>query len=275
MAAMKATHSMTRTQRVEKEYAAMTSALVKHVPSANAPVNTFAIAYAVIPLSYPDYPIGADGHPLRLGLKTDLHIDRVYDQYGLPRCCMTHRIDPAKWKGEVVDLASEEESEPDETAEDDNSSNRRIRYSSPDLPYSSPTGGDCRSYMARNLAHHQPLPASFRRLVNSLEANSTTPVTDVARVVQPKYCMVSGRRNDLVVAGRKPCLYMPYDHQRKTYNLIVINTIKVVHVGASTLVTMMALVERKEQMAWMTLYVLASSTMITNGIPSAITSSDI
>ncbi|KAK3252638.1 hypothetical protein CYMTET_38075 [Cymbomonas tetramitiformis] len=189
MAAMKATHSMTRTQRVEKEYAAMTSALVKHVPSANAPVNTFAIAYAVIPLSYPDYPIGADGHPLRLGLKTDLHIDRVYDQYGLPRCCMTHRIDPAKWKGEVVDLASEEESEPDETAEDDNSSNRRIRYSSPDLPYSSPTGGDCRSYMARNLAHHQPLPASFRRLVNSLEANSTTPVTDVARVV------VRGRPN--------------------------------------------------------------------------------
>eukprot|EP00854_Cymbomonas_tetramitiformis_P022547 gene22547-27214_t len=134
---------MTRTQRVDKEFAAMTSALVRHVPSANAPVNTFAIAYAVIPLSYPDYPIGADGHPLRLGRKSDLHIDRVYDQYGLPRCCMTHRTDPAKWKpeGEVIDLVSEEESEPGDTTEDDSSPDRkRIRYSEP-------TNDDCRSYM--------------------------------------------------------------------------------------------------------------------------------
>ncbi|KAK3266822.1 hypothetical protein CYMTET_24584 [Cymbomonas tetramitiformis] len=124
----------------------MTSALVRHVPSANAPVNTFAIAYAVIPLSYPDYPIGADGHPLRLGRKSDLHIDRVYDQYGLPRCCMTHRTDPAKWKpeGEVIDLVSEEESEPGDTTEDDSSPDRK-------------------------------------RI--SLEANPTTPVTDIARVV--------------------------------------------------------------------------------------------
>eukprot|EP00854_Cymbomonas_tetramitiformis_P004966 gene4966-6051_t len=49
---------------------------------------------------------------------------------------------------------------------------------------------------------------------------------------------------------------------------------QVVQVGASTLVTMMALVERKEQVAWMTLYVLASSTMVNGGIPTAITASD-
>ncbi|KAK3287228.1 hypothetical protein CYMTET_5254 [Cymbomonas tetramitiformis] len=43
--------------------------------------------------------------------------------------------------------------------------------------------------MARNLAHHQPLPASFRRLVDDLEANPTAQVTDIARVV------VRGRPN--------------------------------------------------------------------------------
>ncbi|KAK3241256.1 hypothetical protein CYMTET_48958 [Cymbomonas tetramitiformis] len=88
---------------------------------------------------------------------------------------------------------------------------------------------------------------------------------------KPARCIVSGHRNDLVVAGRKPCQHMPYDHQRKTCNLMMINTVKV---GASTLVTMMALVERKEQVAWMTLYVLASSTMVNGGIPTAITASD-
>eukprot|EP00854_Cymbomonas_tetramitiformis_P032956 gene32956-42052_t len=112
----------------------MTAALVKHVPSGDAPVSTFAIAYEVIPRSYPDYPIGADGHPLRLGHKSELHMDRVYNQYGLPRCCMAHRADPAKWlpEGGVIDLVSDDVDEPVDTTEDDKSPDRkRIRYSNP------------------------------------------------------------------------------------------------------------------------------------------------
>ncbi|KAK3253489.1 hypothetical protein CYMTET_37257 [Cymbomonas tetramitiformis] len=94
---------------------------------------------------------------------------------------MAHRTDPAKWKpeGGVVDLVSEDEDEPADTTEDDSSPDRkRIRYSEP-------TDDDCRSYMARNLAHHQPLPASFRRLVNGLEADPTTQVTDISCWIYP------------------------------------------------------------------------------------------
>ncbi|KAK3233411.1 hypothetical protein CYMTET_56299 [Cymbomonas tetramitiformis] len=66
--------------------------------------------------------------------------------------------------------------------------------------------------------------------------------------------------------GRQSSLYQdPYP---------TVGAAQVVQVGANTLVTMMALVERKEQVAWMTLYVLASSTMVNGGIPTAITASD-
>eukprot|EP00854_Cymbomonas_tetramitiformis_P019747 gene19747-23622_t len=93
----------------------MTNAICRHVPSGDAPVNAFDIAYAVIHFEWAEYPMGTDGKPVRIGNTRVCHYDLAHDQHGLPTCCMAHRKNPENWQppGGVINRV---------TSDDDSSS---------------------------------------------------------------------------------------------------------------------------------------------------------
>ncbi|KAK3250090.1 hypothetical protein CYMTET_40515 [Cymbomonas tetramitiformis] len=173
---------MGRRRRVCLEMAALSTALINHQPSGEVK-DTFRIAYQVIPLFYPEYPLDPRGKAVRLGRpELTACYRRVHDKHGLPTCCMSCRSDSDNWEAahDVVDLVSDSDSSDSEAP----LSPSQWSYDTPTSAYdglvtepTSPTTPQSRhsSYMARSMVNHQPIPASFRRL----------PVGEVSEVANP------------------------------------------------------------------------------------------
>ncbi|KAK3240913.1 hypothetical protein CYMTET_49278 [Cymbomonas tetramitiformis] len=164
-------------QRVDRDYTAMSTALCNHKPSAAAPVNTFDIAYAVIHFQWPEYPMGIDGKPMRIGGTKVCHQNYAHDQHGLPTCCMTHRKDPENWQppGGVIDLVTSDDgssSDRDTEGYDECQPDGVMEDADDDDAPRSPTPPfhlllhplHHHSYMVRSMVNHRHIPASFRRV---------------------------------------------------------------------------------------------------------------